>query len=257
LSARNAVESAMSNVELAKSQAEAQIVGARNQVNISGASTADLVVRAPISGTITDKEVRIGGLVNPGTVLFTIVNEGQNKKVVAYLTQDERSQAQQASSIEIEIENKLVPVTEKFFSPQIDAQTQKILAEFTIPPSTTLVGNLATVRIPIGSRLAGESNLIPFSSVSFEPDGAEVLVLGPDNIAERRKIVVGRVVVSNIEVVGGLESGDLVVEYYKRVLPGEKIISDLMPSAPKSEITSDDVLENEATMNLNVEADNE
>jgi len=75
LSAQNALESAQAGLALAKSQAEAQTVGAQNQVNIAGASTADLVVRAPISGASTDKSVRIGVLINPGTVLFNIVSE--------------------------------------------------------------------------------------------------------------------------------------------------------------------------------------
>lgn len=257
LAAQNAIDSALVNVELAKSQADAQIVGAQNQVNISAASTADLVVRAPISGTIANKMVSAGDLVSPGVGLFTIVNEAQEKKVVAYLSQDERLQAQQATTIEIEIEGKRVPVTEKFFSPQIDIQTQKLLAEFTIPPSTTLVGNFATVRIPIGSTFDGVSNLIPFSAVSFESDGAEVLVLEANNLAERRKIIVGRVVVSNIEVIGGLQSGDRVIEYYKRVFPGDKVLEDTVPSPEGQNTSLDEALPNTENLNSNLANHNE
>jgi hypothetical protein len=122
-----------------------------------------------------------------------------------------------------------------------------------------LVGNLATVRIPIGSGAAGESNLIPFSSVSFEPDGAEVLVLDNQNIAQRQKIVVGRVVVSSIEVVSGLNLGDKVVEYYKRVLPGEKVINASlgMTETDASELTADDIKNENQTLELKLEASNE
>ncbi len=261
LSAQNALESAEANVELSKSQVEAQVVGARNQVNIAGASTADLVVRAPISGTITAKSVRAGDLVSPGTVLFTIVNEAQEKKVVAYLSQEERAQAARAETIQIEINGKLIPVTEKFLSAQLESQTQKLLAEFTVPAETTLVGNLATVRIPLGSSIEGESNLLPFSAVSFEPDGAEVLVLNENAIAERRKVMVGRVVVSNIEIMSGLQTGDNVVEYYKRVLPGERVINEsltqVVPAEKQADLTSDDVVQNEAELNLNLDANNE
>lgn len=255
LSAQNAVESALSNVELSKSQANAQAVGAQNQVNIAGASTADLVVRAPISGTITNKSVRVGDLVNPGVVLFTIVNEAQDKKVVAYLSQQERQQAQTAEVIQIEIDGKLVPVTNMFLSSQLEVQTQKLLAEFTIPAATTLVGNLATVRIPLGSSVVGESNLLPFSAVSFEPDGAEILVLNKDRIVERRKIVVGRVVVSNIEIVSGIERREMVVEYYKRVLPGERILNGTieLEIETEEELTSEDVKNDDQVLSLNLE----
>jgi multidrug efflux pump subunit AcrA (membrane-fusion protein) len=259
LGAQNSLESALAGLELSKSQASAQAVGAQNQVNIAGASTADLIVRAPISGTITSKTVRVGDLVNPGSILFNIVNESQDKKVIAFLNQDERQQAQNAALIEIEIEGKRVPVTNKFLSAQIDAQTQKSSAEFTIPAGTTLVGNLATVRIPIGSGAEGQSNLIPFSSVSFEPDGAEVLVLNDDNIAERQKIVVGRVVVSNIEVTSGIELGQKVVEYYKRVLPGERVVDEnaVMAVETNADLTSADIINQDQALTLNLESTDE
>ena len=257
IGAQNGLESAEAELELTRSQAEAQIVRARNQVNIAGASTADLVVRAPISGTVTDKTVRVGDFVNPGTVLFNIVNEEQDKKVVAFLNQDERLQAQKAAKIEVEIDGQIVPVTDRFLSSQIDAQTQKSLAEFTIPAQTALVGNLATVRIPIGSSVEGKSNLIPFSAVSFEPDGAEVLVLDADNVAQRQKIVVGRVVVSNIEVVSGLDLNQNVVEYYKRVLPGERVLADnIVLNEVEIEAITTEAEETEA-VSLNTESTNE
>ena len=227
INAQNQVESAQTGLELARAQAETQVIGAQNQVNLAGASTADLVVRTPISGTITAKSVSVGDLVNPGQDLFTVVNEGEDKKVVAFLNQDELRQAAVAERIEIEIDGQVVEASKTFLSSQLDVQTQKILAEFTIPAATTLVGNLATVRIPIGGQ-SSSSNLLPFSAVSFEPDGAEVLVLGENRIAERRKVVVGRVVVSNIEVVSGLAADDEVVEFYKRVLPGEIVLSSAM-----------------------------
>ena len=231
INAQNGVGSAEAGLELARAQAEAQMIGAQNQVNIAGASTADLTVRAPISGTVTNKEVRVGDLVNPGQTLFTIVNEAQEKKVVAFLNQDEWRQAQAADRIDIEIDDQIITATSTFLSSQLDTQTQKVLAEFSIPPKTTLVGNLATVRIPIASSSEAGSNLLPFSAVSFEPDGAEVLVLDADGLAQRRKVVVGRVVVSNIEVASGLNAGDQVVEFYKRVLPGERVLA---PNAPAS-----------------------
>jgi len=262
LGAQNAVQSALSNVELSKSQAQAQEVGAQNQINIAGASTANLVVRAPISGTITDRSVRVGDLLSPGAVLFTIVNEAQDKKVVAYLNSDERVQAQNAETIQVEINGQLVDVTGRFISSQIDAQTQKSLAEFTIPAGTTLVGNLATVRVPIGSGVVGESNLIPFSSVSFEPDGAEILILDENQIAQRQKIVVGRVVVSSIEVVSGIEIGDKIVEYYKRVLSGEKVVNDALAmsqseESDEKELTAEDIKNENQTLELNLESTNE
>lgn len=246
INAQNAVESAEQNLELAKAQAEAQVIGAQNQVNIAGASTADLTVRAPISGTVTAKSVRVGDLVSPGLALFTIVNESKNKKVQAYLTQDERRQARLAEAITIEIDGQSVTATDVFLSSQLDTLTQKALAEFTIPAGTTLVGNLATVKIPLGGSNGDNHNLIPFSAVSFEPDGAEVLVLNDARIAKRKKVVVDRVVVSNIEIVSGIEPGEKVVEFYKRVLPGERVISEDLNIGSTDQKTEEEVSNSDA-----------
>ena len=258
INAQNAVESAKSGLELARSSAEAQLIGAQNQVNIAGASTADLTVRAPISGTITARDVRVGDLVNPGTTLFTIVNEAQDKKVVAFLSQDELRQAQKAETIKVEINGEDIAATNVFLSSQLDALTQKVLAEFTIPAGVSLVGNLATVKIPLGSGGEAGSNLLPFSAVSFEPDGPEVLVVNKDRIVERKKVIVDRVVVSNIEIVSGIEAGEEIVEFYKRVFPGEKVV-DPNVADPTEEVkdeavvTSEDVVDETTELEINLD----
>jgi len=64
-------------------------------------------------------------------------------------------------------------------------------------------------------------------------------VLNEEQIAERKKIVVDRVVVSNIEVVSGLASGEKVVEYYKRVLPGERVVDENQAAKPTVEVSTD------------------
>ena len=152
--------------------------------------------------------------------------------------------------------------TKVFLSSQLDVLTQKVLAEFTIPAAVSLVGNLATVKIPLGGGDAG-SNLLPFSAVSFEPDGAEVLVVNSESrVIERKKVVVDRVVVSNIEIVSGIDPGAEVVEFYKRAFPGEKVLNPNAVTVPEEgevteneekQVTSEDVVDGEAELEINLE----
>ncbi len=237
LNAQNAVKSAEQNLELAQAQADASVIGAQNQVNLAAASQADLYVKAPIAGKVSEKTVNVGDLVSPGSPLFSIVNEQANKKVVAFLTLEEWESASKADTVEVRVGNQSYAVTDIFLSPKLNTQTQKVLAEFTIPGGITLVGNLAKVLVPFGSSNENP-NMVPFSAVSFEPDGAEVLVLGADNIAERRKVQVGKVVVSSIEIIGGLEPEDQVVEYYKRALPGERIVHEKVKKVKSVKLSS-------------------
>jgi|GEM_PF-7066498 len=102
------------------------------------------------------------------------------------------------------------------------------------------------------------SNLLPFSAVSFEPDGPEVLVVNKDRIVERKKVIVDRVVVSNIEIVSGIEAGEEIVEFYKRVFPGEKVV-DPNVADPTEEVkdeavvTSEDVVDETTELEINLD----
>jgi len=223
LSAENQVRSAREQMEIAKAQAESQMVGAQSQVSSALAAQTDLTVRAPISGKIVEKAVNRGEQVSFGSQLFTIVNDAAAKKVVAFLSNDEWSKVQQQSKITIEIDGQTIITDQRFLSARIDPSTQKIRAEFVLPSDTNvLVGSFVRLLVPLQS--SGQ-NLLPISAIAFEPDGAEVLKLDNQNIAQRQKVSIGNIIADSVQILGGLENGDRIVKYRNRVFAGEKIIS--------------------------------
>ena len=61
------------------------------------------------------------------------------------------------------------------------------------------------------------------SALSFEPDGAEVLIVNDQNIAERRIVKYSKIVSDSVEISDGLRLGDRVIEFRKQANAGEKI----------------------------------
>jgi len=222
LSAENRVSSAKEQLEISRAQAKAQMISAQAQVNSAAASQTDLIVRAPISGKIVEKQVNRGAQVSIGTPLFSIVNDRASKKVVAFLSQEELLKAQNANGLTIEVNGITVTTQQSFLSARVDPSTQKIRTEFLLPAEVeALVGSFVSLLIPLQS--VGQ-NLLPISAIAFEPDGAEVLILDNQNIAQRKKITVGDIIADSVQINGGLNTNDKVVKYRNRVFSGEKVI---------------------------------
>ena len=104
----------------------------------------------------------------------------------------------------------------------MDGLTQKINVEFPIDSSEEdlLVGSYVKLLLPIKN---GIPNLLPISAVSFEPGGAEVIVIDAENIARRKKVETKKIISDSIEIAGGLEAGEQVVRFRNRVTAGEEV----------------------------------
>lgn len=224
LTSENKVENARAALELAKVTSASQIATAENTLRSARTGQADLEIRAPFSGKVTDKKVSAFQQVQSGDTLFSLVAGEITPRVTAYVTSDELQRIESSEEIQIKFPNDgIVTVRIPNLSSKTDPGSQKIRVEFPLDefPPNTLVGSFARLILP--SVKNGNRRLLPISAVSFEPDGAEVLILNEKHIAERRKVEYRRILGDGIEISGGLESGDRVVRYRSRVHAGEKI----------------------------------
>ena len=181
-------------------------------------------VRAPFDGVITSQEISAFDRVSVGQDLFTLVSQDITPKVIAEVTSDELSRLRAQENIQIRFSTgEIVPVDQSHLSSKINLSTQKIRVEFPLTslPDDVLVGSFARLLIPPQN---GSTQILPLSSLSFEPGGAEVLVLDDDSVARRAQIQYGKIVSDGVEVLSGLEPGTLIVRYRKQAHAGEIII---------------------------------
>ena len=245
LAAENRVKNAESNLELAQANARAQVANVENQRNIAAKSIQDLNVRAPFDGKISAKFVNDFDRVNPGQKLFSIVAKDSVPEIVAHLSAEETHLLNDLEKIKIELANgETIAVGKVAISGKLDSASQKMEVKFSPTEEfrgNLTVGSIANILLPINTE---ESNLIPISAVSFEPDGAEVFVLtntsGSPLLAgegegeaenpakntykiERRKVQTGKIVSSAVEILDGLKSREILVKYRNRVNAGDLV----------------------------------
>lgn len=223
LTAENLVENNRSALELAKAKAKADIATAQNTLNSAYTTQKDLEIKAPFGGKITEKEISRFSQVKAGDKLFSLVSGSKTPKVVAYVTADELERISSKGHVDIKLpKGSVFTVNNVNMSFKTDSDTQKIKIEFPLEefPEGVLVGSFVKVLLPSKN---GSVLILPISALSFEPDGAEILILNKEGLAERRKIIYGKIVGDSVEVLAGLDKGTQVIEYRTHVHAGERI----------------------------------
>lgn len=220
LAAENQVKNAEAQLKLAQANAESQIQGAKNQLQIAAASQADLDVRAPFSGTISERFIKIGQQVSTGTQMFQLLNDQARQYGVAFLTEDEYLRIANVDTFKLTFADKSYEVETADLSTRLDPQSQKFRVEITLPSDLeVLVGAIGRLELGINQQRLRH---VPISAVSFEPDGAEVLLVR-DGVTVRQKVEVDDIDGDAITLTAGLEEGDLVVRYRRRYHAGMNV----------------------------------
>jgi membrane fusion protein (multidrug efflux system) len=111
-----------------------------------------------------------------------------------------------------------------FFAMSIDEATgtAALRAVFPNPDRMLLPGQFVTANIEAGVRLKGM--LIPQRAVRLATQGANVLVVNAENVAESRTVEVGTLQGSEWEVLKGLNEGErIIVDGIQKVQPGQTV----------------------------------
>lgn len=215
LNTENQVKNATASLELARANADGQINAAQSQYRIAQNAQIDLDLKSPIAGKVTEKNINNHDRVSSGQHLFTIINTDNSKKIVAFLSLEEWDIIRELEELTLKIDKEVITIKQNTqFGSRLDPQTQKIRVEIPIENKETLIGSFAKILLPIGNT---QSTLVPLSAVSFEPDGAEVLIINEEGLSERRKVSNGDIIADSVEIIDGLDKSQKIIKYYNRV----------------------------------------
>ena len=199
-------------------KAEASVAAARARVS-------DFRIWAPFSGVLGTRRVSPGALVSPGTVITTLDDISVVKLDFAV---PEIFLSSLRAGLDIEATSQAYPgeiFTGKVSSVniRIDSVTRSvdIRAVISNDDQRLHAGMLMIVELIKDRR---DSLMIPEQALL--PDGTQqfVYVVNSENVAERKEIIIGRRRPGYVEVVDGLNEGDLVVtEGTMRLRPGGKV----------------------------------
>ncbi len=209
-------------------------------------------VRAPITGLVGTAQKEIGSLVDSGAnSLLTVIQQVDPIYVTFEITESDylswkRNVDSGAVVLDPEVDQPYVEITlldgtvfpergvVDFEDVRVNVETGSVglRATFKNPDGVLKPGQFVTVHS--NGWLRPNSRVVPQRAVSQAPEGSYVYVVGPDNTAERRPVVLGPLVGDRWTVTEGLEAGErVVVEGLTKLRPGAPVMPTDEAASPQ------------------------
>jgi len=248
------------NAKAAYEEAVASLNAAEAALETSRLNLEWTDVRAPISGRISRIDVTVGNLVNGGsgqgtTVLTTIVSIDP---LYTYINvpQDIALRYQQLAlgnkegtvagakvpcflKLEDEIQYDHQGVID-FIDNQVDVNTGTVQMRCVVPNPTALLipGLFAVTRIPASGRY--RALLVPDSALNADQNERYLLIVGPNDIVERRPVTRGALFGNLRAIDQGLKPGEkVIVSGLQMAFPGSRVEPQEVPISAPSQLVLD------------------
>jgi HlyD family secretion protein len=194
---------------LSAKSAKAQLASAKAQLADLKLRESLMIVRAPVAGRILQRNVRPGDVASRAVVMFKLARDGVIE-LNAELPEQAMSSVQAGDKAHVTLSDGAeVAGVVRLVGSEIDAQSRLGHVRVTLPvQSDVRAGGFARARFTG----RGKPTLaVPEKAVSFDADGASVMVLGADERVHRRKIRTGARAGGYVELEEGPAVGSRVV----------------------------------------------
>jgi RND family efflux transporter MFP subunit len=226
--------------------AEATLTAAKEQALVAQSDVNRLKsllnyarVTAPFAGVVTKRYVNPGALIQAGTSssAMPLVRLSQNDKlrVVFPISMSFVARAQVGDPVEVRVTSvgKTFPGSVARFSRRVETATRTMAAEVDLPNADLKLvpGVYATVVL----KLDYKKNVLvaPIEAVARDKASTTVLRVTKDNKIEERAVTVGVETPSKLEIVSGLEEGDLLIIGSRAQLKvGQSVETKLLETHP-------------------------
>jgi RND family efflux transporter MFP subunit len=206
----------ISKVEYEQAQVDyqAQIENVKAQqanVDIAIKANQDGIIRSPISGVITKRQVEPGQTVSMGQTIFEIVDPSQ-LEIQAKLPTDQQASLKIGNQIEYTIQgnNQKLTASISRISPVADLASRQI--EFFAKPNGTInslsIGAFVDGNILDSKQIQGQ--LIPLDTIQDISNKPYVWVVRDKKLKQIFINIIEQQTTNNLAVVSGLESQDLI-----------------------------------------------
>ena len=221
-------------------QAQAEIQVQKAAIKTAQTNLDYTKVNAPISGRISKSNVTEGALVTAqqANVLATIhqldpiyVDISQPSKELLRLRKriiDREINAEKAPAVTLTLEDGStypLPGKLQFAEVNVDPNTGDVVLRAIMPNPEKLLLPGMYVRAEVQEGTINNAILVPQSGVAFDRSGnATAMVVGKDNTAELRQLIIDRAIGSNWLVSSGLQAGDqVIVSNLQKLAPGAPV----------------------------------
>jgi len=185
---------------------------ALSDIKLVQAQLQKTVVKAPFNGILGLRQISEGSVINSSNVIVSIVNIDPIK-IEFSIPERYASQVTVGSPIFFSSESSSEEVQGRVyaFEPQIDpgTRTLKLRAESPNKQGKYLPGMFVKIRFVL--EVKEDALMVPAESVIPELSGYKVFVVNEEGKAEQRMIEIGTRTNTHVQVISGLNEGDLVL----------------------------------------------
>ncbi|MCR4375834.1 MAG: efflux RND transporter periplasmic adaptor subunit [Acidobacteria bacterium] len=216
--------------------AEAQLAAARSRETGIRQQLDDTIVKAPLTGIVSDRPASAGDILSPGTPIVTIIDPS-SMRLEAAVTSDQVSLVRPGATVRFRIRglsNELVTGTIDRLSPTADPITRQVTIFVTMPNAggTLIAGLFAEGRVDAETR---RGVIVPMGAVDETGPTATVTRIRGGK-AERVTVTLGirQSEAELIEIRSGLDEGDVVILGAAKTLsPGTpvRVVGAIPPTA--------------------------
>jgi len=210
-------------------QAKLTVQNAKLRLQSSQRRVSDANIKSPINGIVNKKYIEVGAFVNAqGTQMFELVDVSKLKLKVSV---NESQVANLKVGDQVQIKSNVFPTDDyvgkiTFIAAKADASLNfpiEIMVENN-KKNTIKAGMYGTAIFKFPSQ--APTLTIPRGSFVGSVSSNQIFVLGEGNKAVLRKVVAGRILGENVEILDGLKEGETVI------ISGQINLIDGTPVAP-------------------------
>jgi RND family efflux transporter MFP subunit len=205
---------------------QAVVAERRAALALAEQAFADATLRAPFDGAVRERHLSIGGYLDVGAPVVTIVRIHPLRLRLAVPEREAaRVRLKQPVRLRPEGEDAAVEGVVVRLSPAVDESTRTLLVEAEVPNRDGALrpGAFATAEIVIDPEQPAV--LVPASALTTFAGVDKVLTVVDGRIVEKR-VQVGRRVGDRIEVLAGLAAGESVVAEPGNLTAGQPVVAD-------------------------------
>jgi RND family efflux transporter MFP subunit len=195
----------------------------RTQLHIAEQQLADATLRAPFDGAVRERHLSIGGYLDVGAPVLTIVKMHPLRLRLAVPERD-ASHVALGQTVEVRVEGGRASArgTVKRLSPAVDEATRTVMIEAEVPNEQDALrpGAFATAEIVVDPD--APAVLVPASTVVTFAGVSKVLGIADGRVVEKR-IRVGRRAGERVEVLDGVSAGDALITEPGNLTAGQAV----------------------------------
>jgi HlyD family secretion protein len=198
-----------------------QVDQARAATDLAKGQVESAILRSPIDGRVSYRNVEAGELVGPSSLAFVLIDD---RSVLAEAELSEKVVGSVREGMRIDI---VVPAlgpeprrgTVAFVGPAMDPRTLLYAVRIRLPnPDGSMrAGMLARLKLIIERRR--DAILVP-ERATFTEGGADYVMVVHGGVAKKRRLALGQTDGSSVEALQGLEAGEFVV------VQGQEFVGD-------------------------------